>query len=189
MVSPTDKELLEAIAGKDEAALAVFLNRHLVSVYKFVLRFTSDEFLAEDVSQEVFLRVYQRAREYDAGYAVKSWLFAIARNTAIDAVRARKSWRQAVSGFHLFSSASDAITPELEHTGPSPEEQLSMAQESRKVLDALQTLPENQRTAIILQYYEGLAVKEIAGVLATSASAVESLLIRAKRNLSKFLSA
>ncbi len=80
------------------------------------------------------------------------------------------------------------MTDHLPDCAPTPEERLSVAQESQTVLKALQVLPESQRTAIILQYFEGLTVKEIAEVMRTSVSAVESLSIRAKRNLAKFLS-
>ncbi|MBI5251991.1 MAG: sigma-70 family RNA polymerase sigma factor [Desulfomonile tiedjei] len=184
----SDKDLLEALANGDEAAFSVFVNRYLAPVFRFALRLTNDEFLAEDVSQEVFLRIYQRAWEYDARFPVKNWVLAVVRNTGIDIVRSRKSWIRAISELHTSSSESELMTGDQMSTVRTPEEQLSKAEESKRILDALQVLPENQKTAIILQYYEGLTVKEIANVMQISVSAVESLLVRAKRNLGKFLS-
>jgi RNA polymerase sigma factor (sigma-70 family) len=184
----SDEQLLEALRKGDDAAFSTFVSRYLESVYKFALRFTNDEFLAEDVSQEVFLRIYQRAREYDARFPVRNWVFTITRNASIDMVRSRKSWMQAIYPFRASPSESECMTDHLPDCAPTPEERLSVAQESQTVLKALQVLPESQRTAIILQYFEGLTVKEIAEVMRTSVSAVESLSIRAKRNLAKFLS-
>ena len=184
----SDEQLLEALMKGDDDAFSIFVSRYLESVYKFALRFTNDEFLAEDVSQEVFLKVYQRAREHDARFSVKSWLLTITRNASIDMARSRKSWRQLISKFHASRPESEFLTGDSPNVTPTPEEHLSQAQQSQKLLSALQGLPEKQRTAIILQYFEGMSVKEIAEVMRTSVSGIESLLIRAKRNLAKFLS-
>ncbi len=184
----SDEQLLEALMKGDDDAFSIFVSRYLESVYKFALRYTNDEFLADDVSQEVFLKVYQRAEAYDARFSVKSWVLTITRNTSIDMARSRKSWRQLLSKFHASRAESEFLTGDSPNIAPTPEEHLSQAQQSQKVLTALQGLPESQRTAIILQYFEGLTVKEMAEVMRTSISAVESLLIRAKRNLAKFLS-
>jgi RNA polymerase sigma factor (sigma-70 family) len=183
----SDKDLLEALIKGDESAFSIFLNRHLASVHSFALRLTNDKFLAEDISQEVFLKVYRSAWDYDARFPAKNWVLTIARNTSIDMIRSRKSWRETISDYNS-SSAELEFAQNSRTAVETPEERMTRAQESQKVLNALQSIPENQRTAIILQYFEGLSVKGIAKVMNVSVSAVESLLIRAKRNLAKSLS-
>lgn len=185
--SLSDKDLMEALGNGDESALTIFVNRYLPHVYRFALRLTNDEFLAEDVSQEVFLRVYQRAGQYDPRFTLKTWILTIARNASVDMLRSRKWWSKRLFDLHPLPSESESRKDDPPCTGPTPEEQLSRAQDSQKVLEALQSLPETQRTAIVLQYYEGLSVKEIAEVMRSSVSSIESLLARARRNLGKFL--
>jgi RNA polymerase sigma-70 factor (ECF subfamily) len=185
MAVPSDEQLLAALLEDDENALRVLVDRYASSIYRFALRFCNDQTLAEDISQEVFLRVYRYARQFHPGRVFKAWLFAIARNVSIDLARAARVRR--------FESLDES---DIENQGPRRQALLPVAestvqdryiqQETEQALRrALHDLPENQRSSIILRYYEGMAVKDIAVVMDCSVSAVESLLIRAKRNLAK----
>jgi RNA polymerase sigma-70 factor (ECF subfamily) len=165
----------------------VLVDRYASSIYRFALRFSNDERLSEDISQEVFLRVYRHALQFDPRRSFTTWLFTIARNVSIDAVRAARVRR--------FESLDDY---EGDHCGgarqagpsgrrPTLEEQIIEKETEQAVRTAVHALPEKQRSCVILRFYEGMTAKEIAQVLDCSASAVESLLVRAKNNLAKSL--
>ena len=179
----SDEQLLAALLEDDENSLRVLVDRYASSIYRFAIRFSNDESLAEDISQEVFLRVYRYARLFDRHRIFKTWLFAIARNVSIDMAAAARVRR-------FQSLDDDDPHGARRHVSPLYAEKTVeddyIQQETEQALrKAIHGLPENQRSSIILRYYEGMAVKEIATVMDCSVSAVESLLVRAKRNLAK----
>jgi len=188
MPSQTDEHLLQLLLQGDENALRLLVDRYAYSIYRFAVRFSNDAALAEDISQEVFLRVYRYAFRFDPAQPFRTWLFSIARNVSIDMLRAARFGR-----LESLNEREDAwpLTPgqnPLESTDPTPEDRVISQETEQAVKTALRALNENQRTAIILKYFEQLTVREIADVLSTTESAVESLLVRAKRNLAKLLS-
>ncbi|MGB6063860.1 MAG: sigma-70 family RNA polymerase sigma factor [Desulfomonilaceae bacterium] len=187
MRSRSDEELIQALGNRDENALRTLVDRHTASIYRFSVRYTGDESLAQDISQEVFLKLYRYARRFKAGMSFKTWLFSIVRNTSIDMARSY-SYRKARS--LDASNSTDLLESEgqsLVHAAQNPEESYSSKQTADRVASAVRSLPEKQRMAVILKYYEELPTKEIAEVMETTVSSVESLLVRAKRNLIKLL--
>jgi RNA polymerase sigma-70 factor, ECF subfamily len=183
----SDEELIQALGDGDETALRTLADRHTPSIYRFSLRYTGDESLAQDISQEVFLKLYRYARRYKPGMPFKTWLFTIVRNTSIDLARSC-TYRK----IHSFDAPNSQALLESEkqslmHGAQTPEENYSSKQTAQRVASAVQSLPEKQRTAIILKYYEEMPIKEIAEVMEATVSSVESLLVRAKRNLLKVL--
>lgn len=187
MKPQSDEELIRALAQGDEVALSVLVERYSASIYRFSVRYTGDESLAEDVAQEVFFRLFLHARKYTAGRSFRTWLFTIVRNVSTDL--ARPYSHRKVATFRLGSDpAQEDFTPELITDGsPTPEDRIAALQTAQTVGRLLQDLPEKQRVAIILKYYEDMSTKEIAEVLGKSVSSVESLLVRAKQNLAKML--
>ncbi len=186
MTSHSDEQLIGALARGDEDALRILVERYLPSIYRFSLRYTGDESLAEDVAQEVFLRLFLHAEKYTAGRSFRTWLFTIVRNVSIDLARPY-SHRKSVS---LRGSGDEAqeFTPEsIANGSSSQEDQVANREKQRKIIDSLQELPEKQRAAIILKYYEDLSTREIAEVLQKTVSSVEALLARAKQNLAELL--
>ena len=187
MRSRSDEELIQALGNRDENALRTLVERHTASIYRFSVRYTGDESLAQDISQEVFLKLYRHARRFKAGMSFKTWLFSIVRNTSIDMARSY-SYRKARSVDDSDSTYSlEGEGKPLVWVAQNPEESYSSKQTADRVASAIRSLPEKQRTAIILKYYEELPTKEIAEVMETTVSSVESLLVRAKRNLIKLL--
>ncbi len=183
----SDEELVQALAKGDESALRALVDRYTSSIYRFSVRYTGDESLAEDISQEVFLKVYRYAKRYRSEMPFKTWLFRIVRNTSIDMARPY-TYRKALS----LDASNSTDFPEieahsLESVAQNPEERYSSKETTRKITHSIQSLPEKQRTAVILRYHEEMATKEIAEVMETTVSSVESLLVRAKRNLAKSL--
>jgi RNA polymerase sigma-70 factor (ECF subfamily) len=183
MRQSSDEELIRALGDGDEAALRILVDRHTPSIYRFSVRYTGDESLAQDISQEVFLRLYRCARKYIPGMPFKTWLFTIVRNTSIDMARSY-TYRKAYS---LEEHAHEAENRSPLDASPNPEERYLSKESAQRIARSVQSLPENQRTAVILKYYEDMATKEIAEVMETTVSSVESLLVRAKRNLVKLL--
>jgi RNA polymerase sigma-70 factor, ECF subfamily len=183
----SDVDLIQALANGDETALRTLVDRYAPSVYRFSVRYTGDESLAQDVCQEVFLKVYRHAGRYKPGMPFKTWLFTIVRNTSIDLARPF-SYRK----IHSLDVSNSQALVEIEKQSllrgdQTPEENYSSKQKVQKVASAVKSLPEKQRTAVILKYYDEMPIKEIAEVMETTSSSVESLLVRAKRNLLNFL--
>jgi len=179
----SDEELIQALGKGDEDALRVLVDRHTASVYKFSIRYTGDESLAQDICQEAFLRIYRNARKYLPGMPFKTWLFTIVRNTSIDFARSY-TYRKASSLEELSQEIEKKF---LIDQDSDPEQRYLSLESAQKVVRAVQSLPEKQRTAVILRYYGGMSVKEVAGIMKSTASSVESLLVRAKNNLIKLL--
>jgi RNA polymerase sigma-70 factor, ECF subfamily len=179
----TDEELIQALAKGDEDALRELVNRHTASIYKFSLRYTGDESIAQDICQEVFLRLYRNARKYTPGMPFKTWLFTIVRNTSINFARLY-TYRKA---FSLDEHTEEIEKQSLLDRAPDPEERYLFQESAQKVAEAVQSLSERQRAAVILRYYEDMSVKEVAGIMKSTVSSVESLLVRAKTNLLKLL--
>jgi RNA polymerase sigma-70 factor, ECF subfamily len=187
MLTPSDETLIQALGNGDETALRTLVDRHTSSIYKFSVRYSGDESLAQDICQEVFLKVYRYARRYRPGMPFKTWLFTIVRNTSIDLARS-----YAYRKIHSLDAQYDtgfleAATQSLSQGSQTPEEDYLSKQTAQRVAYAVGSLPEKQRTAVILKYYEEMSTKEIADVMETTISSVESLLVRAKRNLLKLL--
>lgn len=183
----SDEDLMQALANGDEDALRTLVDRYTEAIYRFSVRFTGDESLAQDVAQEVFLRLYRNARKYAPAIPFKTWLFTIVRNTSIDLARSY-SYRKAYSLEKSHSSqVGETEQKPLMNAAPNPEERYSARQSAQAVARAVQSLQEKQRTAVILRYYEDMSVNEIAGVMKATVSSVESLLVRAKRNLLKLM--
>lgn len=187
MPTRSDEQLIQALGNGEEDALRILVDRHTQSIYRFSMRFTGDESVAQDICQEVFLKLYRHARRYRPGMPFKTWLFTIVRNASVDAARTW-SYRKTHSLDDLNESGLlDAEKHAAERGTQSPEEDYSSRQTARRVASAVKTLPEKQRTAIILRYYEDMPIKEIAEVMEATGSSVESLLVRAKRNLLKLM--
>ncbi len=187
MKSRTDEELIRTLVQGDENALRILVERYSPSIYRFSVRYTGDESLAEDVAQEVFFRLFLHAKKYTAGRSFKAWLFTIVRNVSIDLARPY-SHRKAAS-FRLGSDpARQEFAPELITNGSPSQEDRMVFQERRQLISQLlQDLPEKQRAAIILKYYEDMSTKEISYVLGKSVPSVEALLARAKQKLATLL--
>ena len=184
----SDEELMARIAGKDARAFGILVRRHQRRVLNLIYRSIGDRTQAEDVAQEVFLRVWRAAEEYEPKSKFTTWAYRIAVNQCLDVLKATHR-RQPVA--HLYAGAenpneNDEILNGCD-SAPSPEELLIDAEESGRIFAALQDLPANQRLAVTLKKFDGLSYDEIGQVLGCSQSAVESLLVRAKKTLRTIL--
>ncbi|UCF78058.1 MAG: sigma-70 family RNA polymerase sigma factor [Candidatus Eiseniibacteriota bacterium] len=182
-----DQELIHRIAEKDHAAFKSLVERYQLTVLKTCYRILGSRQDAEDVAQEVFLRVFQGAKRFRGESAVSTWLYRIAVNLSLNHRRKHK-WNRYLDVLALSDARKEDPTSRLEAPDRDRPDRLLEQKERRRILaEALETLPERQRVALILHKYESLSYEEVAEVLETSLSSVESLIHRAKRNLQKRL--
>jgi RNA polymerase sigma-70 factor (ECF subfamily) len=157
--SLTDLQLLERIATRDMSAVAALYDRHSRALYSLIHRILRDVGDAEDVLQEVFLRVWEKADTYDPVLgSPMAWLVRIARNRAIDRVRAKRS-RPATE---QSSDTIDERLVDMPGSGPSPERLTSASEEQRALAGALSRLAPEQRVLIEHAFFLGLTQSELA---------------------------
>ena len=144
---------------------------------------------AEDLAQEVFLRVYRARKTYQPGAKFSTWLFTIANNVASNALRslARRHELPAGSGGGSDSQATSLADLATESSSLMPTRQLDSAERAEVVRHALQSLNERQRMAILLSKFEGMSYADIAETMGLSVQAIKSLLSRARVNLREIL--
>jgi len=183
---PSDEELMTRIAKGDEYAFQILAERHQTSVLNLIYRFIGDPTKSQDLAQEVFLRVWQAAGEYKPKAKFTTWLYRITANLCLNELKSSRS-RRWLRFFHADTDEQTVGEEGFSNGSPSPEDLLLSKERSREITQALQSLPENQRMALILKRYDDLSYEEIARILNCSVSAVESLLVRAKKNLQEKL--
>lgn len=173
----TDEELAARSAAGDGGAFRVLVGRHVNHVYGYCARVTGNRTDAEDLVQDVFLRVWRNGHRWDGErLPFEAWLMVLARRICIDYVRRRKPGSHVAMDDELFAD------PE-----PGPHERAHERGIARKVQAALVTLPESQRSAIVLRYYQGYSNEEAAAILEVTVYALESLLKRGRANLQRVL--
>ena len=180
----SDEELMARIARSDEQAFEILVHLHQRRILNLIYRSIGDRMQAEDMAQEVFLRVWRAAEDYEPKAKFTTWVYRIAVNLCLDTLKSAHQ-KQSFVHPHVNSDHPDENDELLFRHGsaPSPEELLLAAEESGRIFAALQGLPTNQRLAVVLKKFDGLSYDEISRILGCSKSAVESRLVRAKRNL------
>lgn len=173
----TEHTLIESFRSGDEFAFVGLYNRYKGPVYAFCYKMLLDSDAAKDVMQETFLRVYENRDRLMKSDAFKSWLFTIARNQCLNALRR--------SGRHV--SLPDA--QELPPVSETPFTQMEKSEQVRFVTRFLESLPPEYREVIILREYQNLSYEEIAAVTRSSLSAVKSRLFKARRKLAQQMEA
>ena len=170
----TDDDLLAAICNGDQKAFTTLAARHYDIVYRVSWRVLGGPADAEDVTQEAFLKLWQSPQTLREGRAIRSWLVRVASNLAIDRLRRKQP------------QLMDEL-PEVSDDSPSPESALSQSEVAGSVDEAINSLPDRQRLALVLTYYEHMSNQQTASIMDLSVDAVESLLSRARRNLKSAL--
>jgi len=175
-----DAELMLRVKDGDGASFAVLLEKHRSSVIHFVYRMVQNQAVAEELTQEVFLRVYRSRSTYEPTAKFTTWLFRIATHLALNSLRDGKNQKYEE---RLDHQSDDLPARQVADVRPSVEQ--SMVYEARldEVRRAVASLPEKQRAAVLMHKYEELEYSQIAKVLNCSESAVKSLLFRAYETL------
>jgi RNA polymerase sigma-70 factor (ECF subfamily) len=174
-----------AFKNGDEQSFAALLEKYSPRIINYLYRTTGNAADAEDLAQEVFLRVYAAAQRYEPTAAFSTWLYTIATNLYRDHARKRANAPATIEkigpdGEALADNAHDLREKSLEKT-------VEDRHRDEQILAALLRLPEPQRIALTLKTYEDAPYEDIAEILHTTVTAVESLLFRARQNLKKLL--
>ena len=165
--------------------------KSVVTEYQEKVRNTCFRFVnhpddADDLAQEVFIQVYESVHRFRGQAELSTWIYRIAVNKSLDFLRRKKRKKRFAHVISLFGGFDDDQDIPVSD-GKDPYEELQ-TEERRQILNqALDKLPENQRTAIVLIKYQGFSSKEVADIMDVSVTAVEGLVHRAKKNLQKSL--
>lgn len=179
-----DVALMARIATGDHAAFRALVERHQDAVVGTVAKMLGNASEAEDISQQVFLRIWHHARRYRPDAKFTTYLFTITRHLVFNESR-RRSRRKEVSTDERSESSHLQIEADPDR---QPDSELLQAELQVAVDAAIAALPEAQRMAVVLRRYDQMPYEEIASVLDLSVSAVKSLLFRARTTLRDALS-
>ena len=164
----TNLQLIED-AINSQTAFSVLIEKHLKSVYIFVLKLTNNKEDSEDIVQDTFIKAWQKLHKYDEEKSFKTWLFSIAKNTAIDKLRKKK-----MAVFSSLDFENESFEETIADTTPLPDEIFAEKESEEKVRKALEKLPENQRLIIYLHINEDLTFEEIAEIIGKPMNTIKS---------------
>ena len=170
MDGPSDHDLMARTAQGDAPAFRMLAQRHAGRALSLARRMLGNEALAEEIVQDALLRVWTNAPRWRPEAAFRTWLYRVVVNLCLNAKR-----RAPDLPLDAANHVADAV--------PDAEAQLKTRERDERLATAVDTLPTRQRAAIVLTYQEGLSNAEVAAVLDTSVSGVETLLVRARRTL------
>jgi len=173
-----DLALVNAAGRGDVDAFESLVRRYQCPLINFIARTLGDRGAAEDLAQEVFLRVYRAASRFEARTRVSTWVFRIAYNLAMTELDRRKRRRTLAEALHRNG---EAVSREA-FAGPGEDREFQ-----EEIASALDGLPGNQRAVLLLRLHQDLSYREIAEILGTSVGSVESLLFRARKTLRESL--
>lgn len=192
-----DGQLMLRVREGDTQSFALLLERHRGPVIHFLYRMVQNQAVAEELAQEVFLRVYKSRETYQPTAKFTTWLYRIATHLALNVIRDGKHERGqdrldssgAVRAGSQQDEAGDAgPARQVADGGPSAEEAMVRDARFGEVREAISALPEKQRAAVMMHKYDNLGYAQIAGALGCSESALKSLLFRAYETLRARLS-
>jgi len=177
-----------AFQSGDDRAFDEIVRGHESAVRQFLFRYVRDRHRAEDLTQEVFVRVFRSRCRYEATAGFRTWLFTIATRLALNEIRGLRRRRRVFADV----DTSDAVGAApwdlaLDRRTPGPRETAESHELGEALSRLIDDLPENQRAAVILSRVEDLPYREIAAVLGVSTMAVKSLLMRARETLRRRL--
>lgn len=183
-----EKDLIRSIRSGDKESFRLLYDRHAPAVYRLCLRFTGNTQEAEDLCQDVFVKVYTSIRTFNAHSRLSTWIHRITVNHALNHLRKNKNSRHCLTLDVNSSEAADVSRLSLNtDSSASPDRLLEEKEKTALVRQAVHALPENQRLVLILQKYEGFSCREIAEMLDCTLLSVQSRLHRAKKNLAVML--
>jgi RNA polymerase sigma-70 factor (ECF subfamily) len=178
-----DVELMGRIRDGDFAAFEQLIEIHQRSVIGTVAKMLGNPSEAEDISQQVFIRVWKSAARYEPQAKFTTWLFTITRNLVFNEVRRRQ--RKPTVSVQEREETTHRVVEDVQ--GSSPDEDLLRSEMEAAIDRAIEALPEKQRLAVVLRRYEEMPYEEIGVVLSMSVPAVKSLLFRARTQLKESL--
>ena len=178
----SEEQLIEKILSGDKGAFRMLMEKYQQQVFHVAIGFVHSRQDAEDITQEVFIRVYRSLNSFKERSLFSTWLYRITINTSINYINKNKRR-------NLLTNASNSLMSLLNKSNEEKDahQQLEATEIEKSIQNAIDGLPEKQRKAFILSKYEDLSQREIAEIMQTSEGAVEQLLVRAKKSLQKKL--
>lgn len=182
-----DPLFIELLKEGDKDAFRELVETYQIRVVNLAYGFLHDVQEAEDIAQDVFIEVYESIHKFRGDSAIQTWIYRITVNKSLNQKK-----RKSIIRFLPLNKSSEydgGIYPEKAEADSttSPEYPINQQEDRAALHRALDKLPAKQKTAFLLSKYEALTYKEIAGIMKTTVSSVESLLFRAKSNLQKYL--
>lgn len=175
----TDKRLIQQYLGGDDESLEFLIKKYLKPIYGFVYKNVGDQASAEDVTQDIFIKVWKNIKKFDQKKDFKPWIFQIAKNTSIDLLRKKKT-----IPFSRFENekGQNAL---VENIAAKPANLLEKFSDKKMLTMAMQSLADKEQKIIQLRHGEGMSFKEIAQISRESVNTVKSRYRRTLANLRK----
>jgi RNA polymerase sigma-70 factor (ECF subfamily) len=174
--------MLELSAG-NMAGFDYLLRKYRKPIVSFMYRMTHNQAVAEELAQEVFLRVYRSRETYRAEARFSTWLYRIATNLGVNHARDTRHERSASTVYLDEPDSESGSTPDVADSTPGAEASLLRDERMNAIRDFVMALPERQKMAVLMHKYEGMDYRQIGDVLKLSESATKSLLFRAYQTL------
>jgi len=179
----SDAEVMLLAGTGDDSAFGYLVEKFRRPIVSFMYRMTHNQAIAEELAQEVFLRVYRSRSSYQAEAKFSTWLYRIATNLAVNHARDTRSERTAPTVNLDEPDPETGTTPDVADATPTIEADILREERLAAIRKHVMALPERQRVAVLMHKYQGLDYKEIGKVLRLSESATKSLLFRAYETL------
>ena len=181
--SMSDAEIMLRVREGDDSAFDLLVHKYHKPIVHFMFRMVHNQAVAEELAQEVFLRVYRSRQTYRAEARFTTWLYRIATNLGVNHARDTKHERAAQNVYLDQADPETGTTPDVADTTATVEQEMVKDERMRAIRQHVLALPERQRTAVLMHKYQGLDYKQIGEVLKLSESATKSLLFRAYQTL------
>ncbi len=179
----SDAEIMLRVREGDDSGFSLLIEKYRKQMVHFMFRMTRNQAVAEELAQEVFLRVYRSRQTYRAEAKFSTWLYRIATNLGVNHARDTKHERTAPTVYLDQPDPETGTSPDVPDSTPSVEQDLVREERMRAIRQHVMALPERQRTAVLMHKYQDMDYKEIGAVLKLSESATKSLLFRAYQTL------
>ena len=179
----SDAEIMLELRSGNMAAFDVLLAKYRKPIVHFMHRMVRNQAVAEELAQEVFLRVYRSRETYRAEARFSTWLYRIATNLGVNHARDTRNERMAPTVYLDEPDAETGTTPDVADVTPTAESEMLRRERLNAIRQHVMALPDRQKTAVLMHKYEGMDYKQIGEVLKLSESATKSLLFRAYQTL------
>jgi RNA polymerase sigma-70 factor (ECF subfamily) len=178
-----DAAIMLQLRSGNMAGFDFLIQKYRKPIIHFMYRMVHNQAVAEELAQEVFLRVYRSRETYRAEARFSTWLYRIATNLGVNYARDNRHERMASTVYLDEADAETGTTPDVADTTPGVEAKMLRQERFNAIREHVMSLPERQRMAVLMHKYEGMDYKQIGDVLKLSESATKSLLFRAYQTL------
>jgi RNA polymerase sigma-70 factor (ECF subfamily) len=179
----TDAEVMLELKAGNMDAFDVLLAKYRKPIVHFMFRMVHNQAVAEELAQEVFLRIYRSRETYRAEARFSTWLYRIATNLGVNHARDTRHERSAFTVYLDETDSETGTTPDVADATPTVEADLLKSERMKAIRQHVMALPERQKTAVLMHKYQDMDYKQIGEVLKLSESATKSLLFRAYQTL------